>query len=142
AEDARSLVDEILPVSGTEAMRLSRELACREGIFTGITGGATFAGAQQVAERARPGARILCMLPDTGERYQSTPLFDDIAIDMTDEEVALSHSTPNHRFDKPAVVPAAPAAAIAVTDEARALVRDAIEDAAAPVVMFALTWCE
>jgi cysteine synthase A len=142
AEDARANVDEVLAVSGLEALRLARELARREGVFTGITGGATFAGALQVAARARPGTRILCMLPDTGERYQSTPLFEDIAVDMTEEEVALSHSTPNHRFDKPAVVPAAPAAAIAVTDEARSLVKDAIEDAASPVVMFALTWCE
>jgi cysteine synthase len=142
AEDARELVDEVVAVSGSEAMRLSRELARREGIFTGITGGATLAGGLQVAARARPGARILCLLPDTGERYQSTPLFDDIAIDMTDDELALSLSTPNHRFDKPAVVPQAPAESVVVTPEVRAFVDAAIDSADAPVVVFALTWCE
>ena len=142
AEEARDLVDEIVAVSGSEALRLSRELARREGIFTGITGGATLAGALQVAARARAGARILCMLPDTGERYQSTPLFDDIAIEMTEEELALSRSTPNHRFDKPADVPQAPAEAVTITPEVRALIDAAIESTESPVVMFALTWCE
>lgn len=142
AEEARALVDEIVPVSGHEAMRLSRELALQEGIFTGITGGATLAGALQIAARAQPGSRILCMLPDTGERYQSTPLFDDIATDMTEEELALSHSTPNHRFDKPADVPAPSSEEIVVTAEARALVNAAIDSTDTPVVVFALTWCE
>jgi cysteine synthase A len=142
AEEARQFVDEIIPVSGHEAMRLSRELAQREGIFTGITGGATLAGALQVAARVEPGARILCMLPDTGERYQSTPLFDDIAADMTEEELALSRSTPNHRFDKPANVPAPSSEDVIVTPETRALVNNAIDSAETPVVMFALTWCE
>jgi cysteine synthase A len=142
AEEARAHVDEIVPVSGFEAMRLSRELAQREGIFTGITGGATLAGALQIAARAQPGARILCMLPDTGERYQSTPLFDDIAADMTHDELALSHSTPNHRFDKPADVPVPSSADVVVTPAARALVNDAIDSTEMPVVVFALTWCE
>jgi cysteine synthase A len=142
AEEARAHVDEIVPVSGYEAMRLSRELAQREGIFTGITGGATLAGALQIAARAQPGARILCMLPDTGERYQSTPLFDDIATDMTEEELALSHSTPNHRFDKPAVVPAPSSDDVVVSPQARALVNEVIDSTETPVVVFALTWCE
>ena len=142
AEEARPLVDEVIPVSGFEAMRLSRELAQREGIFTGITGGATLAGALQIAARAPAGSRILCMLPDTGERYQSTPLFEDIATDMTDEEIALSHSTPNHRFDKPATVPVPSSEEVVVTPEARALVNGAIDSAEMPVVVFALTWCE
>jgi cysteine synthase A len=142
AEEAREFVDEIVPVSGFDAMRLSRELAQREGIFTGITGGATLAGALQLAARAKAGARILCMLPDTGERYQSTPLFEDIATDMTADELALSHSTPNHRFDKPPEVPALSSEAVVVTPEARAHVQDAIQSTDTPVVMFALTWCE
>jgi cysteine synthase A len=142
AEDARQYVDEIVPVSGHEAMRLSRELAQREGIFTGITGGAALAGALQVAARAKPGSRILCMLPDTGERYQSTPLFDDIVTDMSDEELALSLSTPNHRFDKPAVVPQPAAEDAPVTPEIRALVDSAIDSDEMPVVVFALSWCE
>jgi cysteine synthase A len=142
AEDARTLVDEIVPVSGREALRLSRELATREGIFTGITGGATLAGALQVAARARPGSRILCMLPDTGERYQSTPLFDDIVTDMSEEELELSRSTPNHRFDKVAVVPQPTVEDAPITPEVRTFVNETIESEEAPVVLFALSWCE
>ena len=70
----------------------------REGILTGISGGATFAVAIEVAEEAAPGTSILCMLPDTGERYLSTPLFEGIAEDMTDEEIAISQSTPGYQM--------------------------------------------
>jgi cysteine synthase A len=142
AEDARSLVDEIVAVSGGDALRLSRELARSEGIFTGISGGATFAGALQIAERAAPGSRILCMLPDTGERYQSTPLFDDIEVNMTEEELEIARSTPNFRFDKPPDVPPLAEDEAVATAEARAFVRAAIENTDLPVVLFALTWCE
>jgi cysteine synthase A len=86
-------VHKILPIAGPEAIRLSQELAKREGIFVGITSGATFAGALRIAEEAPPGANILCMLPDTGERYLSTPLFADIPADMTEEEKAIASST-------------------------------------------------
>jgi cysteine synthase A len=143
AEDARQWVDEVVPISGSDALELSRSLAMREGIFTGISGGATLAGALQVCARAPAGSRILCMLPDTGERYLSTPLFENIAVDMTAEEIAISHSTPNFRFDKaPDVPPAAKSEDIAPTAEARAFVRDAIESRSEPVVLFALQWCE
>jgi cysteine synthase A len=142
AEDARGWVDEIVPISGAEALELSRALAMREGIFTGISGGATLAGALQVCARAAAGSRILCMLPDTGERYLSTPLFDSIAIDMNAEELALSHSTPNFRFDKPPDVPRSQAAEAAPSEEAHAFVREAIESRSQPVVLFALQWCE
>ena len=54
----------------------------------------TFAGALKVAEKAPPGANILAMLPDTGERYLSTPLFADVPADMTEEELEISRSTP------------------------------------------------
>jgi cysteine synthase A len=87
-------VDQILPISNADAMRCSRELALKEGIFVGITSGATFAGALRVAATAPKGATILCMLPDTGERYLTTPLFADIAIDMSPEELEISLSTP------------------------------------------------
>ena len=73
-------------------------LARKEGIFTGVSGGSTFAVALQVAERAEPGSVILCMLPDTGERYLSSPLFEDIPEEMTDEEKALSLSTPGYHM--------------------------------------------
>lgn len=92
------LYDEVIPVSGADGMKWSRELARREGIFTGVSGGATFAVARQVAERAPADSVILCMLPDTGERYLSTPLFEDIEAEMDEEEIALSRSTPGFQF--------------------------------------------
>jgi cysteine synthase A len=83
------------------------------------------------------------MLPDTGVRYLSTPLFDDVAVDMSDEEIAISQSTPNHRFDKAADVPQATGSEeAAATAEARAFVKSAIESGEPPVVLFALEWCE
>jgi cysteine synthase A len=93
-----SLYDEVVPVSGAEGIKWSRELARKEGIFTGISGGATFAVARQVAERAPAGAVILCMLPDTGERYLTTPLFEGIEAEMNAEELALSRSTPGFQL--------------------------------------------
>jgi cysteine synthase A len=80
------LIDEIVTVTGADAMRLSRELARKEGIFVGISSGGTLAAALEIARRAAPGSNIVCMLPDTGERYLSTPLFEGISIEMTDEE--------------------------------------------------------
>jgi cysteine synthase A len=140
---AEGLVDRVVPVSGHEAMRLARELARQEGIFAGITGGATLAGAFSVAASARPGSNILCLLPDTGERYQSTPLFADIPVDMTEEEIGISRSTPGGRFDVPApALPAAAAVAAPVDREAQTFIEGALADRSAPVVMFALEWCE
>lgn len=142
AEDARQHVDRVVPINGNDALRLARQLATVEGIFTGISGGATFAAALQVAAKAKDGSRILCMLPDTGERYLSTPLFEDIAVDMTDDEREISRSTPNHRFDKAADVPPTNAEEAAATEEARVFVKSAIENSQPPVVLFALEWCE
>jgi cysteine synthase A len=88
------LIDRLLPIPGPEAMKCSRDLATQEGIFVGITSGATFAGALKIAAEAPRGANILCMLPDTGERYLSTPLFADVPADMTPEEQAIFNSTP------------------------------------------------
>ena len=90
----QKLYDELIPVPGPAGIEWSRKLARKEGILTGISGGASFAVARQVAERAAPGSVILCMLPDTGERYLSSPLFEGIPEDMTEEEQALSLSTP------------------------------------------------
>ncbi len=141
---ALNLIDRILPIDGGEALRLSRELARREGIFVGITAGATLAGALQICAEAPGGANILCMLPDTGERYLSTPLFGDIDADMTAEELAISRSTPNYRFDvsAPAAPPSAAASPPVITPEAKAFVEAAISDREQPVVMFAFEWCE
>jgi cysteine synthase len=89
------LIDRILPIPGPDAIRWSKELAAKEGVFVGITSGGTFAGALRIAAEAAKGANILCMLPDTGERYLSTPLFADVPADMTEDERAISRSTPS-----------------------------------------------
>ena len=95
------VIDRILTIAGPEAMKCSKDLATKEGIFVGITAGATLAGALKVAADAPKGANILCMLPDTGERYLSTPLFADIPADMTDEEREISRSTPGFHMPPP-----------------------------------------
>ncbi|NOD34743.1 MULTISPECIES: PLP-dependent cysteine synthase family protein [unclassified Ruegeria] len=87
--------DELTPVPGPEGIAWSRRLASEEGIFTGISGGSTFAVAMKMAESAPEGSVFLVMLPDTGERYLSTPLFEGIEDDMTEEEYAISASTPS-----------------------------------------------
>ncbi len=97
----RKYYDELIPVPGPVGMEWARKLASKEGILTGVSGGSTFAIAMQLAEKAEPGTVILSMLPDTGERYLSTPLFEAIPEDMTDEEKALSESTPGYQM-KPA----------------------------------------
>jgi cysteine synthase A len=137
------LIDGMVPITGAEAVRLSRQLASREGIFTGISGGATLAGALRICETAPEGSTLLCMLPDTGERYLSTPLFDDVPVEMTDEEMEISRSTPNYRFDVAASAqPAPPPEMQPVTAEAEAFLDDATGKADEPVVVFALEWCE
>jgi len=92
------LIDRVVPVSGPEAIRSSKDLAAKEGIFVGITSGGTFAGALKAAASAPKGANILCMLPDTAERYLSTPLFADVPADMTEDEIAIARSTPSAQF--------------------------------------------
>ena len=143
---AAELIDEILPIAGDDALRLSRSLARDEGIFVGISAGATLAGALAVAEKAEPGSNVLCMLPDTGERYLSTPLFDGIIDDMTEEEVQISQSTPNYHF---ASAPPPPPPSDDVEKTVEAAPADAVEffdkvtnDSDSPVVLFALEWCE
>ena len=142
---ADALVDEVRGVAGRDALRLSRELARREGIFVGITAGATLAGALQVADESPAGTNIVCMLPDTGERYLSTPLFEDISEAMDEAEMALSCSTPGYRFDT--VAAAAPKEpgnaatdAVGIDFGASRFLSRTVADQ--PVVMFALEWCE
>ena len=139
---ARSLIDLYEPVSGADAMELSRQLARQEGIFAGTSGGATLGAALAVARRSSPGTNIVCMLPDTGERYLSTPLFEDIQQDMNDEEIAISQSTPNYRFDVVNIaVSQGDAGKPDITDDGvEDYVTRVIKDE--PVVMFALEWCE
>ncbi len=92
------VIDRVLTIAGPDALKCAKALAQQEGIFVGITSGATFAGALEVAKQASPGSTILCMLPDTGERYLSTPLFGDIGADMNDDEIKISNSTPSNRL--------------------------------------------
>ncbi|HEX5660920.1 MAG TPA: pyridoxal-phosphate dependent enzyme [Polyangiales bacterium] len=124
--------DLTMPVNGADALRCARELATREGILAGISAGAAVAAALKVAETAPAGATILCMLPDTGERYLSTPLFEDISAEMSAEERALAGTT------NAGVVP--PAQVAVVDPEAQAFVADVLREPG--VVMFALEWCE
>jgi len=147
-EDAvtQKLIDRVVPVNGAEALRLARELAAREGIFVGISAGATLAGALQVCRDVPAGSTVLCMLPDTGERYLTTQLFADVPAEMTAEEISIARSTPNYRFDSPPPAappqPATAPAPVAVSAEAAAFVEKVVNDREQPVTMFALEWCE
>jgi cysteine synthase A len=142
---AADTIDQVVPISGDDAFRLSRALAQQEGIFVGISGGATLAGALEVCKDAEPGTTVLCMLPDTGERYLSTPLFDGIIEDMTADELEISESTPFARFDAPPPAPPETdeeeeiAAAPAYATE---FLATATNDKNQPVTLFALEWCE
>ncbi|NIA69140.1 pyridoxal-phosphate dependent enzyme [Pelagibius litoralis] len=146
---ATKLIDRVIPVNGNEALRQSRALAREEGILTGISGGATFAGALELSRTAPSGSTILCMLPDTGERYLSTALFEDINVDMNEEEMAISTSTPSARFDTTPTKPASSTTTASIAKEspkidaeAATYLARAIGDPTNPVVMFALEWCE
>ena len=84
----RTIADAILPVDDVLARDTARRLAAEEGLFVGISAGATMAAALEVARTAEPGAAILAMLPDTGERYLSTFLFEDVNEGSDDEWLA------------------------------------------------------
>ena len=86
------LVDRVITIPKEEAMHWSRQLAQKEGIFVGISAGGSFAGALKVCADAPQGSSVLVMLPDTGERYLSTPLFADILAEMNEEGIALAKS--------------------------------------------------
>ncbi|MFL2797599.1 MAG: PLP-dependent cysteine synthase family protein [Paracoccaceae bacterium] len=90
--------DELIPVSGEQGIVWAKRLARAEGIITGISGGSTFAVAMEIAKTAPPDSNILCMLADTGERYLSSPLFEDIPEEMTEDEQKISVSTPNYQL--------------------------------------------
>ncbi len=95
---AMEVIHRILTIAGPDAIKCAKDLAKKEGIFVGITAGATLAGALQIAADVPKGANILAMLPDTGERYLSTPLFADVPADMTDEEWAITRMTPGFQM--------------------------------------------
>lgn len=90
--------DELIPIAGAEGIKCAHDLAAKEGIFTGISGGSTFAVALEVANKAEPGSVILCMLPDTGERYLTTPLFEGIDAEMDENELEIMRSTPGNQL--------------------------------------------
>ena len=101
AEDGAEYIDQFQPIAGQAALDTARDLAAKEGIFCGISGGATMAAAIELAKSAPEGATILAIIPDTGERYMSTALFDGVADTMTDDEMEISRSTDGYRFDMP-----------------------------------------
>ena len=84
------LVDQVITIPAAQAIQCSKQLAQQEGIFVGISAGASFAAAIEVAKDAPKGTTILAMLPDTGERYLTTPLFADILAEMNAEEMAIA----------------------------------------------------
>jgi len=90
------LMDEYVAIPDGAAVATAQALANREGILTGISGGATVWAALETAKKAEEGSTIVCMLPDTGERYLSTPLFASIDADMNEEELEIARSTPSH----------------------------------------------
>lgn len=124
--------DRIVPVGGFDAIATAQEMAQKEGIFSGTSGGGIVWAAMELAKTAKPGANILAIVPDTAERYLSTPLFESIPADMTAEERELAASTPSApppSADLPPVLP-----------EAVQFVRDT--NANSKVVVWSLEYCE
>jgi cysteine synthase len=134
------MIDQTIAVSGAESIDCAITLAQTEGIFCGITGGATLAAALKAAQAAPAGSRILAMIPDTGERYLSTPLFANVPVEMDAEEVALLEAA------MPAIaqstVPARPDAPKSTSPTARDFVARTIASHPNEMVMFGLSWCE
>ncbi|KAH8050271.1 hypothetical protein JL722_11476 [Aureococcus anophagefferens] len=93
-----ALMDELFPIPGDAAVATAKALAAKEGLLTGISGGGTMYAALETAKNAPKGSVILAMLPDTGERYLSTPLFADIPADMNDDELSIAKSTPSFQL--------------------------------------------
>ena len=133
-DKASSRIDNITHIGGDSAMETSKALATKEGIFTGTSGGGILAAALNFAKTGEvaEGSNIVALLPDTGERYLSTPLFDGIGADMTEEEKEIAASTPS---SPPPGVPLPSA-----TDESAAFVKDNIANN--KVVVFSLQYCE
>ena len=125
-------VDKLCHVGGDAAMETSRRLAQKEGIFTGTSGGGILSCALEFAKTAPDGSKVVVMLPDTGERYLSTPLFADVPADMTEEEKEIAASTPSAAPPGITMPP--------VTDEALVFVQAKI--AGGKVVIWSLEYCE
>jgi len=125
-------IDSLMHVGGDAAIATSKELALKEGIFSGTSGGGIVNCALQLAKKSKPGTSILAIVPDTGERYLSTPLFDDIPADMTPEEKELADSTPS--------TPPPPPGLPGVFPEATEFVKDRIKKH--KVIIWSLEYCE
>merc|ERR1712048_613988 len=95
----KKLQDEIILVDGKDAINTAQQLARMEGIFCGTSGGATVATALEVCSKAPKGSVVLAMIPDTAERYLSTPLFADIDAEMNTEELDIAKSTPSAQLE-------------------------------------------
>lgn len=144
-------IDGFLPINGNHAMQSAIDLAQKEGILVGTSSGATFAGALAIAEEAKDGSNILCMLPDTGERYLSTPLFDGVSADMNDAEIDISQSTEGYRFDVVETEDDQAQGTIEIVEDklaelldrkAEREVDELLANSGGKVVMFSLEWCE
>ena len=94
-EKGLGLQDEMIEIPDGAGVAMAQSLARNEGILTGISGGATMWAAVETAKTAPEGSVLVAMLPDTGERYLSTPLFASIAADMNEEELDIARSTPS-----------------------------------------------
>ncbi len=94
-----NVIDEIIKIAAPDALKCSQDLARKEGLFVGISAGASLAAALKVCQQAEPGANILCMLPDTGERYLTTPLFEGVEAEMNARELEILNSTPTGRVE-------------------------------------------
>lgn len=126
------MYDNVMTVDGRVAMATCKEMAQKEGIFSGTSGGGVLSAALELAKDAPVGTTILALIPDTGERYLSTPLFEDVPADMTDEEKKIAASTPSN----PPPAPGLPDA----TPEAVDWVKEKI--GSEKVVTFMLKYCE
>jgi cysteine synthase A len=130
-------IDHISHVSGEKAMKMSIALARKEGIFSGTSGGGTLSAALEFVydtQACPAGSTVVAMLPDTGERYLSTPLFADIPADMTEEEKEIAASTPS-AAPPPIQMPA-------VSEEAREFVNSNLSNSDSPIVVWSLESCE
>ncbi len=130
----QKLYDSVLHVGGNDAIETARALATNNGILSGMSGGGTLSAAISFAETLEKGANtnIVVMIPDTGERYLSTPLFENIPADMTEEEKKIADSVPSTAPPAPGLPPA--------TEGATAWVQN--ETKSSPVVIFSLEYCE
>jgi cysteine synthase A len=128
----QKIYDSVLHVGGNDAIETAQALAINEGILSGTSGGGTLSAAVSLAKSLSNSANIVVMIPDTGERYLSTPLFENIPADMTEEEKEIANSTPS----TPPPPPGLPVA----TEEATTWVKNQV--GVAPIVIFSLEYCE